>query len=62
LQSDGTIQADDNFQGLSQVVDYFYTTKVQLAPSPGTNGPNGTWTFDPEVQNEASNIKLAAAE
>ena len=62
LQSDGTMQADDNFQGLSQVVDYFYTTKVQLVPSPGTNGPNGTWTFDPEVQNEAGNIKLAAAE
>lgn len=60
LQADGTIQADDNFQGLSTVVDYFYTTNVQLKPNTGTSGPTGLWSKDPEVQNEIGNIKMAA--
>ena len=61
LQSDGTMQADDNFQGLSQAVNYYYGTKVQLTPNAGTNGVPGTWSADPDVQNEAGNIMLAAA-
>jgi len=61
LQSDGTIQADDNFHGLSQAVNYYYGTKVQLTPNASTNGLLGTWSADPDVQNEAGNIMLAAA-
>ena len=62
LQSDGTVQANDNFQGLSQVVNYYYSTKVQLQPNAGVNGPPGIWSADPDVQNEIGNIRLAAAQ
>jgi hypothetical protein len=62
LQPDGTITAADNFQNLSQNVFYYYTTKVQLSPKPGTNGTQMTWSFDPDVENEAGNsLKLVAA-
>jgi hypothetical protein len=61
LDTDGTIQAEDNFRGLSQVVNYYYSTKVQLTPAAGTNGLLGTWSADPDVQNEPGNIMLAAA-
>ena len=60
-EPDGTITASDNFQNLSQDVAYYYTTKVQLTPQAGTNGQPNTWSFDPDVVNEAGNVKLLAA-
>ena len=61
LQTDGTITADDNFQGLSANVYYYYTTKVQLKPNAGTTGPTGTFTADPDVENEMGNAVVKAA-
>ena len=61
LQGNGTITADDNFHGLTENVFFYYSTKVQLTPNAGTNGPTGTFSADPDVENEMGNAVVKAA-
>lgn len=60
LQGDGTITANDNFQNQGAAQTFGYTTVVVLTPNPGTNGVVGTFTIDPDVQNESGVVKFLA--
>jgi hypothetical protein len=51
MQPDGTITANDNFQNLDENETFNYTTTVVLTPNAGTNGQQGTFTWDPDVEN-----------
>jgi hypothetical protein len=53
LQTNGTITANDNFQNLSTTQTFQYTTSVTLTPNAGTTGTAGTFTKDPDVENES---------
>jgi hypothetical protein len=46
---------------LTENVFFYYSTKVQLKPNAGTNGPTGTFSADPDVENEMGNAVVKAA-
>jgi hypothetical protein len=58
-QPDGTITADDNFQNQGAAQKFSYTTTVVLTPNAGSNGASGTFSNDPDVQNESGVMKYA---
>lgn len=53
LQGDGTYQCTDTFSSNDTKADYEYSVTVSLAPDAGTNGTTGTWTLDPEIENDS---------
>ena len=53
-QPDGTVTANDNFGNLSETQTFNYGCNVVLTPNAGTNGQSGTFTCDPDIENESS--------
>jgi hypothetical protein len=57
---DGTIRADDNFHNLAANVTFGYTTSVTVTPPAGSSYSAQTFTYDPDVENEAGGGKILA--
>ncbi len=53
-----TITMDDTFDGLGASVDYKYSISVTLSGNQGTAWLTRTFTLDPDVVNEAGQVRL----
>jgi hypothetical protein len=53
IQSDGTVDASDNFDGVTATYEYKYTTSV-VVTAPG--GATQTFTHDPDIENDPGGV------